>query len=270
MTCRRLAVLLAGCLLLQAPMAHAAEDAISAQPAARTAVGSVQEEAEKAAAAYAEGRYATAAEIYQSIAREHGVSASLYYDLGAAQREAGQLGAAILSFERARWLAPGDREIAAALRVAREQAGAPPADERWWRRARDLASPDGWALVAGIALSLACAGTALLLLEPAWVVARRRAQGLLRAASALSAGALVVAALACASLASETAQAVVLSPDLALRIAPFAEAEPGAALSIGERVRVEQRHGDFLRVRADSERAGWVPAASVGAIAPRG
>jgi hypothetical protein len=77
---------------------------------------------------------------------------------------------------------------------------------------------------------------------------------------------LLVAALACVSLSAETSRAVALAPDLALRIAPFAGAESRGVLSVGESVRVEERHGEFLRVRAEGGRAGWVSEREVGAV----
>jgi uncharacterized protein YgiM (DUF1202 family) len=57
-------------------------------------------------------------------------------------------------------------------------------------------------------------------------------------------------------------------PDLALRIAPFAGAESRGTLSAGESVRLEQRHGEFVRVRSDGGRTGWVLEREVGAVVP--
>jgi tetratricopeptide (TPR) repeat protein len=246
-------MILAGVLVLQAASASAA-------PAPPDTTG--------AAAAYAQGRAADAARAYQDIAERDGVSASLYYDLGAAQLGAGELSSAILSFERARWLAPGDAGIASALRGARERAGLAMTAESGWRRARNVASPDAWALVALAAVWLGCAAAALLLREPAGVLVSRPLRRALHGATATAGAALVVSVFACASFSSETSRAVALGQNLGLHIAPFEAAESRGTLAAGEIVRIEERHGDFVRVRAEDGRSGWVPQQQIGAVVP--
>jgi tetratricopeptide (TPR) repeat protein len=236
--------------------------------ATSTGAAGPAEPASEAASAYAQGRYADAVRAYEGIAESEGVSASLYYDLGAAQLAAGEIGPAVLSFERAHWLAPSDAGVASALRAAREKANLAAIDTPWWRPLRDVASPDGWALVAWLALAFGCAGASLALLPPALLGSAPRARRALHGAAFAGVGAFLVAALACASLAAETSRGIAIGSDLALRIAPFAEAESRGSVLTGEAVRLEERHGDFVRVRADGGRAGWVPMRSVGAVGP--
>lgn len=64
---------------------------------------------------YSQGEYETAAADYSELLRLSGPSAGLYYNLGCAQLKAGQLGPAVLSFNRASRLAPRDRDIRANL-----------------------------------------------------------------------------------------------------------------------------------------------------------
>lgn len=224
--------------------------------------------AEMAAAHYAAGRYAEAAQAYRTLAETEGVSAPLYYDLGAAQLAAGELGPAILSFSRGRWLAPNDAGIRAALQEAREKAGLPTEAPGLVGRVRDLASPDGWAVIAAAALFVAWAVTSLSLLssESRMLVGwkRRMRHGIVATASVAA----LVAASACASLATERDQAVAVAPGVILRVAPFGAADRRGTLSLGEAVRTLERHGAFVRVRTADARTGWVPVHEIGAVVP--
>lgn len=71
--------------------------------------------------AYERGDYLAAIEIYRGILDEGLESASLCYNLGNAYLKAGQLGWAILSYERALRLAPRDGDVQANLAYARSR-----------------------------------------------------------------------------------------------------------------------------------------------------
>lgn len=238
--------------------------ALTAQPAAAAS----GPDPGTAAAHYAAGRYAEAVQAYQAVAEREGVSAPLYYDLGASQLAAGDVGPAILNLSRARWLAPGDAGIRAALGQARERAGLPAEARGTLGRMRDLVRPDAWAVLAAVALVVACAAASASLLasnaRPATGWVRRTREGVL-ATAVLS---FLVAASVCASLALERDQAVAIASDVVLRVAPFDAAEGRGTLSLGESVRTLERHGEFVRVRAADARTGWVPARDVGAVVP--
>lgn len=222
----------------------------------------------RAKEAYDAGRPSEAAGILSTLASEEGVSADLHYDLGVAQLAAGDVGPAILSLERAHWLAPADRGIEAALAVARAKAGLPERSTPVWERARDLLRPDAWATLGGLALVLACAGGVAWMLDPGRLARRPGLRRALRGGTAVASVALLAAALACASLAAEISRGIAVGPAVTLRLAPFDGAEARAVLGAGESVRIEERHGDFVRVRAEGGRVGWAPASDIGAIVP--
>lgn len=71
--------------------------------------------------AYSEKDYAAARDLYLKIADEGGVKSSpVFYNLGNAYFHLGELGNAILYYERARRLSPRDRDILRNLKVARK------------------------------------------------------------------------------------------------------------------------------------------------------
>src|SRR4029453_11490487 len=84
-------------------------------------------------ALYADGRYADAAAAYEQLFAGGVASANAYFNLGNAYLKEGEVGRAVLAYERAARLAPGDPVLRANLAFAREQAGAGQ-PERWRRR----------------------------------------------------------------------------------------------------------------------------------------
>lgn len=72
---------------------------------------------------YSAGNYSEAAQIYEQLLSKGVSSSSLYYNLGNAYFIQGDLGRAILNYQRAARLNPRDPDINANLRFAREQAG---------------------------------------------------------------------------------------------------------------------------------------------------
>src|SRR5262249_59285760 len=67
---------------------------------------------------YSEERYAEAAAQYEQILGEGLASGSLYFNLGNAYFKAGDVGRAMLNYERARRLMPGDPDLVANLAYA--------------------------------------------------------------------------------------------------------------------------------------------------------
>ena len=73
---------------------------------------------------YTQGQYAEAAEAYEAVLQSGLVSGNLYFNLGNAYFKAGQVGRAILHYERARRFLPSDPDLATNLRFARSLTGA--------------------------------------------------------------------------------------------------------------------------------------------------
>lgn len=64
---------------------------------------------------YRDGKYEAAAKLYEELISERS-SAELYYDLGNAYFRAGKTGLSVLNYERARRLAPRDRDVLSNLK----------------------------------------------------------------------------------------------------------------------------------------------------------
>ncbi len=198
-----------------------------------------------------------------NAAEPRAVSApALFNDANAAQR-AGRLGPAILDYERARVLAPGDDAIAKNLTVARGKAGvAAPIVPKWERPAFWLGF-DTLAALASVSLAFFCLiffGTRLI---PTTL--RRFSRG---AATLLGASALLAAG-AVALRWPELNRAVIVSAAPAgARIAPAANAAVSFQLKPGEFVSAENRYGAFVRIRTADGQHGWVSSAEIEKIIP--
>jgi hypothetical protein len=189
----------------------------------------------------------------QAAIELHDWSAASLYELGNAYATSGRTGPAILSFERARLIAPRDPAIRASLERTREAAGiAGPAQSRANAALARLSS-DEWTHIAMLAAVLACVGV----IGFAWSRERRVMR------TAVIAGALVsaFAITAAVRVAPSENAAVVVHGDTA-RIAPTLSADAAFTAPEGEDVRIEQRRGDFVYVR-DGDRSGWIPSSAV-------
>src|SRR3989304_5337713 len=71
--------------------------------------------------AYKSGNYEEASKIYSELIINGPVSGHIYYNLGNSSFRQGDLGAAILNYERAKTLIPRDADLAFNLGYARER-----------------------------------------------------------------------------------------------------------------------------------------------------
>lgn len=82
----------------------------------------------QANALYSQGQYQQAAHAYERLRQAGLESGQLFFNLGNAYFKAGEKGKAILNYERARRLAPGDADVAANLAYVRSLTGAEACD----------------------------------------------------------------------------------------------------------------------------------------------
>lgn len=104
-------------------------------------------------AEYTKGNYQQAIKDYEELLKQ-GVSAELYYNLGNAYYRSDNITRAIINYERAFMLSPGDEDIRFNLQLAQSKTidKIAPASEMffvtWYQSLVNLTSVDGWAYVA--------------------------------------------------------------------------------------------------------------------------
>lgn len=232
---------------------------------------------ERASAAYARGDYPTAIRTYEQLTESGIEDPDVYYDLGLAYAKQGAHGHAILWFERAIQLAPGDAAAEAGIAASTSALGRRRADARGETTMRTR-PPFREAAVRSVKTNtLAVLVLALSALFFGVLGALRFVRGETQRMALWIAAPLLGLALGTASLGlaqklgyfDEGAPAIVLGDDADLREAPDPRATTRGLVHQGERARVLARDRGWSRVRLPGAREGWLRDDLVGELARR-
>ena len=217
--------------------------------------------------AYARQDYAAAREGYDKLLAHGFGGADVLYNLGTTALAQGNLGGAVLAFERARRAGGRAEDVEANLSLARAQqldkvVGAA-AEEPFLSRV--VAATDAQALAVVLVVAWVLA-VALLL--------ARRFLGLARRTwVSVTAGLLLVAAVPAALLlgahawvAGEPRDAVVISASLSAREFPREESKVAFEVHAGLKVRVLDSAGAFVKIRLPNGLEGWAGRTGVESI----
>ncbi len=207
---------------------------------------------------YNAGRYAEAAELYESAVRGGETNAALFYNLGNARFRLGEMGQAILQYERALALEPQHPEAAANLQLARDKARALQLRQMWWERISSRVTTAQSIVAVSIAFWIAAFALS------AWLFSRRR--------SPITVGILVisVAVLWLAAVVLYLREAGKKGRDFAVVTAQKAEARVATAdsagtiliLPPGSEIKILSTRGDWIYAALPNDLRGWIPAAS--------
>lgn len=207
---------------------------------------------------YIQKNYSVAVHDYELLLRDYGASAALFCNLGQAYAEAGRPGMAIVSLKRAENLAPGDADIAAALKRVRKSAGIfidPPGNTA---RLMTILTPGQWALL----------GLAALILYSCLQVFFCFRQG--------KKGAVVLAGLCLLTLIlstgilvyrwSDLTPFIVIRDDARMLLSPIVGSDMVRMIGEGEEVYPLKKHGGYLYVRDSGGKKGWLLADTLEAV----
>ena len=214
------------------------------------AVAAAQGSIATAEHATATGDYHLAAQTYEQILARNGYSAPVLFNLGNAWLRLGKPGRAILQYERALVLAPGNPVIESNLAAAQQRAGINPSPPGPWLAAARYFSFDTYTWAALGAIWALCAALVLLCVRGP---GRRFARPLILVAAVT----LCVSADAAVLCWSDLYRAVVLSP-ATLHLAPAQSAAASGSVREGEEVWIQQRYAGFNLVRTADGHAGWL------------
>ena len=227
---------------------------------------------------YMSGHYAEAVQLYEEQVARGVQDAALFFNLGNAYFQQGNLGRAVLNLERAAQLNPRDADIENNLAIVREQT-----TELFAEEAEVFGSmPVGpLAVLADITGWMTENETAVLVLSfwfllSLFIIARRQTNSE-KVQKALQVGAVLVLALLFISGASLASRAfleqtqpagVVVSPTVAVSNGPGAEFATAFSLTGGTAVNFTETQGDWVRL-AVPEGAGenWLPLEAIETLA---
>ncbi len=218
---------------------------------------------------YVAGHYAEAAQIYEEQIARGVQDSALFYNLGNAYFQQGDMSRAALNLQRAAQLDPRDPDIQANLELVRGQT-----TELFAEEAR---APGTVALLANATGWLTQNETAVLVLA-LWftfvflLLARRTAEserahrGLQTAAAVVIVFLLIFGiSLASRSFVAQTQPAgVVVSPSVAMSSSPGEQFATNLTVTGGTSVQIAERLGEWLRIAApEGMEATWVPQSAV-------
>lgn len=220
------------------------------------------------------GDWSEAARHYEALVAARVDDPDVHFNLATAHAHAGELGRAVLGFERCLLLRTDDAAAAEGLAAARAALGRRRAEREGEATVQTrpplvvaLLEPWSEEFLAWLFFALDALVFALL----AW---RRYAQGealrvglLVAWPLAAFGGALALAAVLVKSEAFKEGRAgIVLHADAALLEGPTAQARERGAVHEAMDVRILEREGHYARVRVPGGRSGWMHEADVAAI----
>ena len=207
---------------------------------------------------YQQGEYERSAALLEGLAKTGFNSAPLFYNLGNCYYQTGQLGKAVLNFERAALLQPGNKKIRHNLRLARSKVAGEPiawpefSPSVWWGSLRGALTSNAWTILGLVSCwaGLACwllgrrAGKAWALRLTAWTMAFVTLMAWLLAFSATCA------------LASD--YSIVMPQELEVLVGPDAQSGVLSTVYEGWKVRRMDRIGEWIKVELPDGQEGWL------------
>ena len=200
--------------------------------------------------AYSIEDYPGAIDLYEQCL-ESAASPAVHFNLANAYYKAGDIGRAVLHFEKSLTLDPGNPEANANLAYVRKESDLAAPQYGPATRLGLRATFNFWCWTAAVGFWLGLAMVALPPLFGGGNLATR-----LVAILSLSAG--LAAGIALYGYHVKSAEAVILNHDAALRVAPSEQSNEYGTLPAGELVRVAKTHQDYVFLNTTSDKSGWV------------
>ncbi len=217
--------------------------------------------------AYAKEDYTQAIELYESVLKSYGESAMVYYNLGNAYYKAGKVAPAILNYERALLLNPGDSDTRFNLQVARQKTvdKIEPIGEffltRWIGTVEDVYSADGWAKW-GVAFFVLFIGCLVLFFFSKWIRLKK---------IGFFAGICFLLISLVANLFADSQQdkllhradAIVFASTVTVKSSPDASGTDLFILHEGTKVTIKSTLGEWSEIQLEDGNVGWMPSKEI-------
>ncbi|MCD7976305.1 MAG: tetratricopeptide repeat protein [Tannerellaceae bacterium] len=217
----------------------------------------------EAEVAYTKEDYQTAIQLYEEILSTYGESAPVYYNLGNAYYKAGEVAPAILNYERALLLEPGDADIRFNLQMARQRA----VDKieplgtffltRWFKNLENMGGADSWARL-GIGSFILFLGCLLLFFFSRWIRLKKIGFYL---------GFIFLIITIFANIFGYNQKyelvhrdsAIVFSPTVTVKSSPDASGNDLFILHEGTKVHIKSTLGEWKEIELEDGHVGWMP-----------
>ncbi len=222
---------------------------------------------DEAIKAYKAGNYQLVIEKYDSVLRSGVSSPELYYNIGNAYYKQGRAGKAILNYERALKLSPGDDDISFNLKIARakliDRIDQTPRFflSSWFDTAVNFLSANGWTISALITLILFC------LLVTVFFLSHNSSARKLSLFSGIAAfGLLIVFSILLSFRYHSDIQqntGIITAQVIGAKFAPGQSEKDAFVIHEGLKVRVEESSDEWMKIGLDDGKVGWVTKNSI-------
>ncbi|MBF0224072.1 MAG: tetratricopeptide repeat protein [Desulfobacterales bacterium] len=217
---------------------------------------------------YSDGEFEEALSIYTEISEKHGYSASLLYNMANAYYQMGQIGFAVLNFERALLLEPNNPDIKANLHLVRKDSGLFLEDVSFWRRFFNSFSLNAWTVLMSL-----CFGLCSFLFFVKGLLlnfVKDLPQIVINFPYKKVALTLVVLFVLCGIGVGvkfkDYEKAVIISKEVYLLVSPFETAKKAGIIREGKIVTIGKSYGNFVSVKEPGGQSGWVEKSNVETI----
>lgn len=217
---------------------------------------------------YKAEKYTEAAAAYEKLLKGDQISANLYYNLGNAYYKLDNIPLAVLNYERAYLLNPGDGDIRANLNLARTKTVdkvTPPSEMffvTWWHSLLNCMSCYSWCMFAVVCFALMLIGVLLYMFAPQLIVRKIGVYGALVLFVAV-----VVANIAAYSqneAFSERNTAIVLAPAITVKSSPNNSSTDLFIIHEGSKVEIlDSTMKEWYEVKFEEGKQGWISKSAV-------
>lgn len=216
----------------------------------------------EAETAYSREDYNKAIELYEDILKANGASPEIYYNLGNAYYKADRIAPAILNYERALVLDPGDGDIRFNLQMAKQKTidRIEPVGDfflvKWFKTVQNMIAVDSWATFGIVCFLLLIVGLLLFFFS--------RGVGMKKAGFYLGMISLVLVVMANIFARNQKNEivnrkhAIVFTPTVTVKSSPDASGTDLFILHEGTKVSIKSTLGEWNEIEQEDGNVGWM------------
>lgn len=221
----------------------------------------------KANKAYTEGYFENAVELYKKVLHLGVESPELYFNLGNSYFKLNELSSAILYYEKARKLDPGNEDVNYNLSVANSKIAdkIDPIPElfykRWFRSLCEILSMDEWGKISIIAMIIALFFGFIYFVSNRMVLRKIGFWlGIIFLSCALCS---VLLAYQDYSIINNNKEAIIFLPTVTIKSSPDEKSIDLFVLHEGTKVKLIDNIGNWFEIKIANGSVGWLPSSAV-------
>lgn len=208
--------------------------------------------------AFENKEYEKAIPLYLQVIEEEGYSVPVLFNLANSYSKINDIGNAVLYYQKAHYLDPGNGDISKNLELIRKEGGLYSQEQNKFIAIISHLSLNIWASIALASLAIITILIFLMRIYP-------REKKVMRGGVAIT-SLIMFLAIFSSWIKYDSWQALVLLKDSELKISPISKSESKGPIKAGRLVYEKKTYGDFIYIKDETGRVGWLNKAEVKAI----